>query len=198
MDPQQALARLREGNDRFISGTGRSTPITAEQVAAVADGQQPFATILGCADSRVPVEIVFDQGLGDLFVIRVAGAVVLASQVGSAEYAASHLGSSLLVVLGHTSCGAVQSALDVLNGGVTPPTEGLRAIVDQLRPAIEPVVQSGVDDRLRAAVEAGVRSSVEALRDGSRALRDLEDQGSLQIVGAVYDLATGEVRTLQD
>lgn len=196
IEPQLALARLREGNDRFVSGTGRDVPFTPEEVRAHADGQRPFAIILGCADSRVPAEIVFDQGIGDLFVIRVAGAIVAPSQIGSVEFAAASFDTPIAMVLGHTACGAIDATLRDLAGEQPTTSAGLRAIVDRLRPAIEPIAARASEDLPTLALEASVRASVDALRDGSAILRELEASKELQILGAIYDLASGTVTIL--
>ena len=159
--------------------------------------QSPFAIIIGCSDSRVPAEIIFDQGIGDLFVIRVAGNIVAPSQVGSVEFAAERFGTQLVVVLGHSFCGAVEATL----GELTQPTENrspnLRAIVDRIQPAVEDLIGSEMADDpealLRTAVRANVRSSVEQLRHGSGILERLIDEGRLHVVGAEYSLTTGLV-----
>lgn len=196
--PKRSLAALIAGNGRFVSGNARDTPFTPADLAVHADDQRPFAVIIGCADSRVPAEIIFDQGFGDLFVIRVAGAIVAPSQIGSAEFAAARFGTPLAVVLGHSGCGAVQATIDDLTGhGDEAP--GLSAIVTRMRPAIEPLIGTQTAEALpEAALEASVRASVVALRDGSAILRGLEEQGSFQLVGATVNLSDGTVTFLND
>ena len=197
----EALAQLREGNQRFVANRGEPAASHDEtRRAALAQGQQPFAIILGCSDSRVPAEIVFGQGFGDLFVIRVAGNIVAPSQIGSVEFAAALYGTRLAVVLGHTQCGAVLATLDELKNGTRHASPNLRDIVDRIRPAVEPLVEteSGqAGDRLVAqAVRANIRASVHHLRHGSRILEDLVRRDGLLIVGAEYCLETGVVEFL--
>ncbi len=163
-------------------------------------GQNPFAIILACSDSRVPVELVFDQGFGDLFVIRVAGNVVAPSQVGSIEFAASQFGTQLVVVLGHSNCGAVVATLKELSLEQTHRSPNLRAIVDRVRPAVEPVIaaNAGSDEETltAAAVRANILASVERLSHGSLILEQLINTGDLVIVGAEYSIETGTVEFL--
>lgn len=160
-------------------------------------GQRPFAVILGCSDSRVPVEIVFDQGLGDLFVIRVAGNVVAPSQIGSVEFAAEQFGTPLVVVLGHTGCGAVDATLDALCRPQGSTSRHLSSIVERIRPAVAGLLETDRDrDRdalARRAVRANVRVAANALRHGSEVLESLVGTGGLRIVGAEYSLETGAV-----
>ena len=195
---RQALERLREGNARFVAGI-RSRDALASQShrSDLAAGQEPFAIILGCSDSRVPAEIVFDQGLGDLFVVRVAGNIVAPSQVGSVEFAAEKYGSRLVVVLGHTSCGAIQATLDQLRRPSEQQSRNLRSIVDRVRPAIEPLLYTELRNDpvalARHAVRANVLSSANHLRHGSALLEHLIDQDGLLVVGAEYSLETGVV-----
>ena len=196
LDAIPALDRLREGNRRFVSNQAAAGPDPARR-AKLVDGQEPFAIILGCSDSRVPAELVFDQGFGDLFVIRVAGNVVAPSQVGSVEFAASRFGTRLVVVMGHSQCGAVIATLEELQGGGTTQSRNLRSIVDRVRPAVAASLAARRDtdpDRLlREAVRANVRASVQQLRHGSELLEQLiRDQG-LRVVGAEYSLETGVV-----
>ena len=194
----QALTRLREGNARFVANH-ESGPVLASpaQRADAADGQEPFAIILGCSDSRVPAELVFDQGFGRLFVIRVAGNIVAPSQVGSVEFAASRFGTRLVVVMGHTECGAVIATLDELQGRATTESRNLRAIVDRVRPSVEAVLtgRSAGDPEalLHAAVRANVRASANHLRHGSELLERLIQSNGLVVVGAEYSLDTGIV-----
>ena len=193
-----ALERLREGNRRFVAGQSSLVSlITETRRAELEAGQQPFAVILGCSDSRVPVEIVFDQGLGDLFVIRVAGNVVASSQIGSVEFATSRFGTRLVVVLGHTRCGAVQATLDELERPSEGPSRNLRSIVDRIRPAVEGLTATELrHDRAaleQQATRANVRVSASTLRHGSEALERLLEAGGLMVVGAEYSLETGVV-----
>lgn len=194
----EALARLREGNRRFVSGAHDfSTTIGESRRLALAQGQEPFAVILGCADSRVPAEIVFGQGLGDLFVIRVAGNVVAPSQIGSVEFAAARLHARLVVVLGHTQCGAIAATLEQLRQPAAQRSPHLQDIVDRIRPAVEPLLATPLarqPDALAAeAVRANVRTAVSQLRHGSAILAGLMEREGLLIVGAEYSLATGVV-----
>ncbi len=195
----RALQRLQEGNQRFTQNV-RSLDTAIGQAArtALAAGQNPFAIILSCSDSRVPSELVFDQGLGDLFVIRVAGNVVAPSLVGSVEFAAATFGTRLAVVMGHSRCGAIKATLDFIQHDVNAPSENIHDIVDRCRPAVESVVHAagpGVDkDRLvHEAVRANVRQSCAHLRHGSRLLERLIQEEGMLIVGAYYSLDTGEV-----
>ena len=162
-----------------------------------APNQEPFAVILGCADSRVPAEIVFDQGLGDLFVIRVAGNIVAPSQIGSVEFAAARTGARLVVVLGHSRCGAILATLEEMGRPSTDQSRGLRSIVERIQPAIEPLLLSQItptDDALiRRAVRANVSASVQQLYRGSGILERLVQTDGLMIVGAEYCLETGIV-----
>jgi carbonic anhydrase len=193
-----ALARLREGNRRFVANAAGAGDLSSpERRLALVAGQLPFAIILGCSDSRVPAELVFDQGFGDLFVIRVAGNVVAPSQVGSVEFAAARHGTRLVVVLGHSQCGAVLATLEHLSGTLTTDSEGLRSIVDRVRPSVESLLArrpAGDHDTLvREAVRAHVRTSVDHLRHGSALLEKLIQNDGLQVVGAEYSLETGVV-----
>ncbi|HEY2772783.1 MAG TPA: carbonic anhydrase [Candidatus Binatia bacterium] len=194
----EALKRLREGNERYVSNVrSLDSLLSYARRAELSLGQSPFAIILGCSDSRVPAEVVFDQGLGDLFVIRVAGNIVAPSQVGSVEFAASLFGSGLVVVLGHTGCGAIRVTVDELVGHPPPESENLRFIVDSVRPAVEPLMHGPLaDDHESLLLEAGranVRATAHHLRRGSPLLERLIEKGRLIIVGAEYDLATGRV-----
>ena len=194
---QEALRRLKEGNRRFVEGITAHTEPHVHRRQGLVAGQAPMAVILGCADSRVPAEIVFDQGLGDLFVIRVAGNVVAPSLVGSVEYATNVTGTRLVVVLGHSDCGAVQASIDELLRPNTLRSPNLRAIVDRLSPVVSPLLETDLkEDRSRlvaAAVRANVRASVDHLRHGSAILEELIQEDGLQVVGAEYSLDTGEV-----
>lgn len=163
----------------------------------VVGGQEPFAAILGCSDSRVPVELVFDQDLGDLFVIRVAGNIVASSQVGSVEFAAERFGTRLVVVLGHSMCGAVLATLEDLERPTARPSPNLRSIVDRIRPAVQPVLdthaQETPDALVQHAVRANIRASALHLREGSQILERLIRRDGLLVVGAEYSLETGVV-----
>jgi carbonic anhydrase len=193
----EALERLKEGNQRFVSGVrDGSTPSGAERRELPA-GQEPFAIILGCSDARVPAEIIFDQGLGDLFVIRVAGNIVAPSQVGSVEFAAERFGTALVVVLGHSRCGAIQATLEELERPTENRSTNLSSIVDRIRPSVETLFETEVrknpDVLLHHAVRANIRTSAYHLRYGSGMLERLIQQGRLLVVGAEYCLDTGVV-----
>lgn len=197
---QEALERLKAGNQRYAAGLqGKGARTDPDRRTALVDGQAPFAVILGCSDSRVPAEIVFDQGLGDLFVIRVAGNFVAPSLIGSAEYAAAQLGTRLIVVLGHSGCGAVRATLDMLNHPNPTLTANLNAVIERLRPAVESVwADAGAEPEalMHRAVRANVRASVGQLKAGSALLETLMLEEELRIVGAEYDLETGIVAFL--
>ena len=193
-----ALQRLKEGNDRFVKGqTSHVEAVERVHRGESVDDQSPFAIVLACSDSRVPIELVFDQGIGDLFVIRVAGNIVASSQVGSVEYAAQQFGTNLVLVLGHTNCGAVIATLNELARRERHRSPNLRSIVDRIRPAIEPVIQHHEmgegDEVLREAVRANIEASVESLSHGSRMLETLIGSGDLVVVGAEYSVETGAV-----
>lgn len=191
-----ALTRLREGNQRFVANQSVAALFSnASRRAELISGQDPFAIILGCSDSRVPVELVFDQGFGDLFIIRVAGNIVAPSQVGSVEFAASRFGARLVVVLGHSRCGAITATLEELQGTGTAQSRNLRSIVDRVRPSVERVLAAGADPEtlLRDAERANVRTSVDHLRHGSELLERLIREDGLEVVGAEYSLETGVV-----
>ncbi len=194
---QEALQRLKDGNQNFVEGKVQYKKLSHQQRADLADEQHPFAIILGCSDSRVPAEIVFDQGLGDLFVIRVAGNIVAPSQVGSVEFAAESFGCPLVVVLGHSHCGAIKSTIHNLLNPNTTHSSNLMSIVNRVRPAVEILFQTDlkndVDKLSQHAVKANVFASVNQLRHGSAVLENLTQQGKLVIVGAEYSLETGVV-----
>ena len=193
----EALERLRDGNSRFLSGHSNiDESLSAMKRVQLVDGQSPFAIILACSDSRVPVELVFDQGLGDLFVIRVAGNIVAPSQIGSVEFAATQFGTRLVVVLGHSNCGAVIATLKELQREQAHRSANLRAIVDRIRPAVEPLLEKNGDIPLNDAVTANVRHSVDRLRHGSQLLEDLIAAEKLTIVGAEYSIKSGKVKFL--
>jgi carbonic anhydrase len=195
---QEALDRLREGNRRFVSGvrSGDSLPIRTRRDELVA-GQKPFAIILGCSDSRVPPELVFDQGLGDLFVIRVAGNIVAPSQLGSVEFAAEELGTPLVVVLGHSGCSAVTATVDEIRQPAENLSQDLRSIVDRIQPSVEALLETEFRDDQETLIQHVVRENVRVsgnrLRRGSEVLRQLMQEGELLIVGAEYSLETGIV-----
>jgi len=193
----EALERLREGNARFVASIGRGPAFNATRPVQLTHDQKPFAIILGCSDARVPAEIVFDQGLGDLFVIRVAGNVVAPSQVGSVEFAASRFGTRLVVVLGHTNCGAILATLEELQRPAENQSRNLRSIVDRVRPSVEGLMQTDLrndhDALVRHAVRFNVRFSVNHLRYGSPVLEHLIRSEGLAVVGAEYSLETGRV-----
>ena len=191
----EALTRLKEGNLRFVTGRVAHAHEAAAWREHLKESQQPFATILACSDSRVPPELVFDQGFGDLFVIRVAGNIVATDVVGSLAYAIRHLGTTLVVVMGHESCGAVTAAVDALEGRGNEP-RFIAALVAAIKPGLNglPAAVKGAD-RVHAAVEANVRWSMRqlaAIPEGKRAL----EHKKCTLVGAVYDIATGTVRFL--
>jgi len=193
-----ALERLREGNRRFVAGEHTIDELASGiRRMAVVSGQRPIATILGCSDSRVPVEVVFDQGFGDLFVIRVAGNIVAPSQVGSVEFAAERLGTRLVVVLGHTSCGAVTATLEDLQRPASNQSWNMNSIVSRIRPSVEGLLATELrhdhERLIGQAVRANVRASVNQLRHGSDVLELLIRRDGLRVVGAEYSLETGVV-----
>jgi carbonic anhydrase len=192
-----ALRRLQEGNRRFATDTRNADTLTSLTRRALVVGQQPFAIILGCSDSRVPAEIIFDQGLGDLFVIRVGGNIVAPSQIGSVEFAADRFGSRLVVVLGHSQCGVVLATLQELQAPDPTHSRNLRSIVDRVRPSVEGLLSTDLvkdpDALVREAVRANVRVSASQLRHGSDVLERLIEQDGLQVVGAEYSLESGVV-----
>ena len=197
----EALTRLREGNRRFVAGHSPAAALSSARRVALVAGQEPFAVILGCSDSRVPAELVFDQSFGDLFVIRVAGNVVAPSQVGSVEFAASLYGTQLVVVMGHSQCGAVIATLDELQGRPRSQSRNLRSIVDRVRPPVQAVLKGGDRGRevlLRDAVRANVRASANHLRNGSELLERLIRETGLLVVGAEYSLETGVVEFFEN
>jgi carbonic anhydrase len=193
-----ALERLRDGNRRFVAGEHTIDELASGiRRKAVVSGQRPIATILGCSDSRVPVEVVFDQGFGDLFVIRVAGNIVAPSQVGSVEFAAERLGTRLVVVLGHTSCGAVTATLEDLQRPASNQSWNMNSIVSRIRPSVEGLLATELrhdhERLIGQAVRANVRASVNQLRHGSDVLELLIRRDGLRVVGAEYSLETGVV-----
>ncbi len=199
----EALERLRAGNRRFVSEVRSHHDHASEgRRTELAGGQAPFAIILGCSDSRVPSELIFDQGLGDLFVIRVAGNIVAASQIGSIEFAADRFQSPLVVVVGHTQCGAIGATLEALEEQSGAASPSLQFIVDRVRPAIEPLFNTDLrkdrDALYRESVRANINASVRQLKRGSEILEQLIRNNGLAIVGAEYSLETGEVVFLDD
>ncbi len=195
---REALERLREGNRRFaLDVSGREVLTSQSRRNELAAAQEPFAIILGCSDSRVPAEIVFDQGLGDLFVIRVAGNIVAPSQVGSVEFAAERFGTRLVVVLGHSRCGAILATLEELGHPTEGQSRNLRSIVDRIRPSVEALLATELrhdaDALVRQAVRANIRASADHLRHGSEVLEQLIQKDGLLVVGAEYSLETGVV-----
>jgi len=193
---QEALERLKAGNQRFAAGQrSDGNQLSHSRRVEIEEQQQPFAIILGCSDSRVPAELVFDQGLGDLFVIRVAGNIVAPSQVGSIEFAAERFGSRLVVVLGHSQCGAIEATLDYLRDPTDLRSKNLRSIIDRIHPSVEKLLKTESDSAtlVRQAVRANIEASVEHLRQGSEILEQLILSSGLCVVGAEYSLETGRV-----
>jgi carbonic anhydrase len=195
MTPAQARARLVEGNARFAEGRSHFPSMNSEVLADLKRGQEPFATLLCCSDSRVPPELVFDAGLGELFVVRVAGNVLGSAVTGTLQYAALHLRTPLFVVLGHDHCGAVLAALATRLHAVEHP-ERISALVENILPALDEIdLDAPPEERLRAAVEANVRQTLRTLQKTPAAREGLET-GEMGLLGAVYDLDTGRVAFL--
>ncbi len=198
---QEALQRLKDGNKRFISGArGSDSPLGRMHWSDLAAGQSPFAVVLGCSDSRVPVEIIFDQGAGDLFVIRVAGNIVAPSQIGSVEFAIEQYGTRLVVVLGHSRCGAVTATLSQMLQPEDPkgrPAHSIHSIVDRIRPALQELIATELrndpESLLRQSVRANIRASAAHLRHGSQIIEQRCERDGLLVVGAEYSLETGFV-----
>lgn len=191
LEPDAALQRLIAGNQRFLAGT--AMPRSAFDAKKTAAAQKPFAVILGCSDSRTPVEILFDQGFGDLFVVRVVGNIVAPSIVGSIEFAASAFGTRLVVVMGHTMCGAIAATVQAMAGN-GPATKNLKSITDRITPHIQGIANAGSGpETMRKAMHANVHASVDHLRHGSQLLEELVLKGRVRIVGAEYDLEHGRV-----
>lgn len=193
-----ALARLRDGNARFLSGPLTRDPLAhRDRMGALSGSQDPVAIVLGCADSRVPAEIVFDQGVGDLFVIRVAGNIVAPSLLGSVEFSATRYGTPLIVVLGHSSCGAVLATLEEMRRPSPDQPRSLGFIMDQIRPSVEGLLNTGLEDDperlVQEAVRANIRASTRHLRHGSPVLEQLIQEDRLLVLGAEYSLETGVV-----
>jgi carbonic anhydrase len=191
---KEALEKLKSGNDRFVHGNLRSVDFKSKRLK-LADKQEPFAIILTCSDSRIPPELVFDQTLGDIFVVRVAGNIVDSAGLGSIEYAAEHLGSRLIVVLGHESCGAVKAAL---GSGTQPPN--IQSIVNKIAPAVALARSEQLPESqlLNRAIEINVREQMHAITDRSDLLREMAKNKSLVVVGAEYQLGQGKVEWLED
>ena len=199
----EALRRLRDGNRRFVASLGAGDgELRHPRRLELTQEQRPFAIVLGCSDSRVPAEIVFDQGLGDLFVIRVAGNVVASSQIGSVEFCASRFGTRLVVVLGHTQCGAVLATIEELQRPAENQSRYLRSIVDRVRPSVEALLDTELrhehDELVRHAVRANVAVSVSHLRYGSQILEQLIQDEGLVVIVAEYSLDIGAVEFFED
>lgn len=196
---RDALDRLKLGNERFATNVRSLDALLSHaRRPDMAEGQNPFAIILGCSDSRVPAEVVFDQGLGDLFVIRVAGNIVAPSQVGSVEFAAARFGTRLVVVMGHTRCGAIQATVDsVRDPALDAASRNIASIVDRVRPSVlsvaTPELRDQPEEWIRRATRANVRVSVDHLRNGSALLEELIMRDDLRVVGAEYSLDSGRV-----
>jgi carbonic anhydrase len=200
LSASEAIKRLHEGNIRFtLNVRGPDAFMSQLRREELSSNQAPFAIILGCADSRVPAEIVFDQGLGDLFVIRIAGNIVAPSGIGSVEFAAERFGTRLVVVLGHSRCGAVVATLEELRRPTENQSRNLRSIVDRVRPSVEGLLnkpRTNDEAIVKEAVRANIRASVDNLSKGSEILTNLVKDGNLTIVGAEYSLETGVVEFL--
>ncbi|MDO4700646.1 MAG: carbonic anhydrase [Moraxella sp.] len=205
LDAQTVLERLKAGNERYVASLA-STHLLSVPPPELVKEQKPSAIILGCSDARVPVELIFDQGLGELFVIRVAGNIVAPSQIGSIEFAAEKFGTRLVVVLGHSNCGAVTACVETLVNPEQYYSPNLQSIVDRIRPSVynlHEIVSASdtpidMHEFINRAVRANVRMSVSQLKHGSRILEDMVSNGDLLIVGAEYDVATGRVNFFVD
>ena len=193
---KEALERLKEGNRRFKLSENRDTDGGSNAAFKPMPTQSPMAIVLGCTDSRVPAELIFDQGPGDLFVVRVAGNIATPSQIGSIEYAAANFGTRLVVVLGHSKCGAVDATVQIVQQGAEIPSPGIESIVEQIKPSVQSVLAEGEtdpDNLVPASVSANVKTSVQQLTEQSEILRQLMTSDGLEIVGAEYSLETGAV-----
>ncbi len=192
----QALSRLQRGNQRFLAGKARFPTVQKEVLAKLARGQQPYATVLGCSDSRVPPELLFDAGFGELFIIRVAGNVLGPAIAGSLQYAGAHLHTPLFVVMGHEGCGAIEAALAFKLRGVRQRSR-IQALLENILPALDGL-DGGLphEELVRAAVEANVRWTVKALQESPEGQARLAE-GVMRLVGAVYEIGTGRVRFLE-
>lgn len=198
MDADTALAELKNGNDHFVKTIQENTNLTTSlDLKDIDKGQNPFAIILGCSDSRVPLELVFHRGMGELFVIRVAGNIVAPSQIGSIEFACQKFGTQLVVVMGHSHCGAVSATVDALIENPDEISPNLASIVDRVTPAVLPVVNANPDEPrdklMHKAMRANVEHSVYSLSSRSRIIRNLIKKGQLKVVGAEYAIETGKV-----
>jgi len=191
--PTEAIAKLKEGNGRYTSGNLQHPGQTTERRTELAKTQHPFAAIVSCSDSRVPPEIVFDQGLGDLFVVRVAGNVINDEGLGSIEYTVDHLGTRLILVLGHQRCGAVQAAKETIAAKGKAPGH-----IESLVTAIKPAVEATAKDDLETTVKANVKNVVKALRSSAPILKAKVDSGEIQVIGGYYSLDTGAVTFLEE
>src|SRR5438309_7955379 len=191
--PAEAISKLKEGNGHYTSGTLQHPGQTAERRTELANTQHPFATIVSCSDSRVPPEIVFDQGLGDLFIVRVAGNVINDEGLGSVEYSVDHLGTRLILVLGHQSCGAVKAARETIAAKGKAPEH-----IESLVTAIKPAVEATAKDDLETTVKANVKNVVQALRSSTPILKAKVDSGEIQVIGGYYSLDTGAVTFLDE
>jgi carbonic anhydrase len=203
LSASQAVERLLQGNHRFVSGAPKRCMFTNNTYRkAVIAGQEPFAVILGCSDSRVPVELVFDQAIGDLFVIRVAGNIVTPANIGSIEYAVNILGTRLVMVLGHCNCGAVQSTLDAFEQPTKDLSPNIQSLIDYIRPSIEPIWEQhknqSRDTMIEQAVRANIRASAHEIQQGSQIVKDRIKNDTLLIVGAEYSLETGVVEIFEN
>ena len=201
LPPESALQRLIEGNRRFREAGGAVSPARGWSADLALEAQRPFAIILGCSDSRTPVEFVFDEGFGDLFVVRIAGNIAAPSVIGSIEFAAAQFGSRLVVVMGHTRCGAISATVDALRTGLGPDSKNIRAITDRIAPHVKELVDVGDRDRevlLRDAMRANVRASADHIRHGSRLIEELVISGRVAVVGAEYELESGQVHFIEE
>jgi len=199
----EALSRLRDGNARFVEGDRCiDTYLSHTKLDGHLEGQSPYAVVLGCSDSRVPVEIIFDVGVGDLFVIRVAGNIVAPSLIGSVELAAENFGARLVVVLGHTTCGAVDATLEAMQDPLEGRSMHINSIVEYIRPSVQQLLDTGEEmtrDRLmERAIRLNVRTTVEGLQHGSETLERLILEDGLRVVGAEYSLETGTVEFFEE
>jgi len=192
---EEALKRLRKGNKRFISDSSIFNKISHKSRRhSLKKDQNPFAIILGCSDSRAPSEIIFDQGLGDIFVIRVAGNIAAPSQIGSIEFAVERFGTRLVVVMGHSKCGAILATLEGIGHPLNDRSKNLRSIIDQIRPSLTSLdIDLSPEILLQQAVRANIHSSVDRLQHESNILKNLVKEGNLLILGAEYSLDTGIV-----
>lgn len=193
MSPDRALQLLKEGNQRFISGKSIRPNQGIDRIKEVATGQYPFATIVGCSDSRVPNEIIFDQGVGDLFIVRTAGQVSTYASWGSIEFAEEVLGTKLIVVLGHTQCGAVNAAVKL------PEVPGhIVTLINAIKPAVEKAKASQAEDLLDASIRENIKTQVEQLKNLEPVLAKRVREGAVQIIGALYHLESGKVEFFQN